>query len=292
MRKAAHWKSSGASCQRSGHARDRSGQGADRAAGRRRRPASTIRWSASVARGSGWIVGLELFVVVSAAVCAPISAWLASRRDRDRGLWALFGVILGPIALAILTAAPPAACPACGSRWPGWARTCPACAAGQEPPPAGGRPEAESGSPAGGSGVVAAIDRQPPAGETTGTPRTPAGARPVGGSISRPDEAPVTTETTVLATGIFLGGTPALIIGMPYGIGIRGDNVVVTGPLTTSPGEIVVEQPRETAGIWIAAERTLLTAGRRHRGGPEVGLFFGSLAVARGVDLEQRVRGS
>ncbi|MCJ7709550.1 MAG: hypothetical protein MUQ32_01840 [Chloroflexi bacterium] len=100
---------------------------------------------------------------------------------------------------------------------------------------------------------------------------------------------PPEAETIVLATGIFLGGSPPLTIGVPYGIGIRGDSIVVTGPLTTAPGVIVVEQPRVTADISIAAERTLLTAGRRRRGRPEVGLMFGSLAVARGVDLEQRI---
>jgi hypothetical protein len=103
---------------------------------------------------------------------------------------------------------------------------------------------------------------------------------------------PPEAQTIALATGIFLGGSPQLIIGMPYGVGIRGDSIVVKGPLTTAPGAIVVEQPRVTADVSIAAERMLLTAGRRLRGRPEVGLMFGSLAVARGVDLEQLIRPS
>lgn len=226
-------------------------------------------------------MGLELLVVLLAGVCAAISGWLAARRDRQRGLWAVYGMILGPIALAILMVAPPAVCPACRTRWPGWVHPCPTCAAEQ--------PEANGSSPVDGSATVPAIDRRSPASEMTAAPPTQAGAAPVRGSSSPREEVPAEAETIALATGIFLGGSPPLIIGVPYGIGIRGDSIVVIGPLTTAPGAIVVEQPRVTADISIAAERTLLTAGRRRYGRPEVALIFGSLAVARGIDLEQLI---
>jgi hypothetical protein len=102
----------------------------------------------------------------------------------------------------------------------------------------------------------------------------------------------VLETTTILATGIFLGGQPSLVIGLPYGIGMRGDRVVVTGPLTTEPGQVVAEWPRESSEVTITGNQALLTAGARRRGHPEVGVIFGSLAVGRDVDLETRISGA
>jgi hypothetical protein len=244
-------------------------------------------------------VGWELLVALSAVVCAPISVWLAARRDRNRALWAFYGVLLGPIALMILAAAPPAFCPSCGSRWSGWAPACAVCRGGRVASPIANRHVPVGGSPTVAVGLDTTVDLRRAADGVEAQSEALAATEPIGGLDGDGDKTAATVEATVMATGIFLRGSPALIIGMPYGIGVSGDNIVVTGPLTTAPGEIVIEQPRKTADISITArgsgeipEQALLTAGQRHRGRPDVGLLFGSLSVAHGMDLEQLARPS
>lgn len=68
-----------------------------------------------------------LAVVVSAIVFAPLCSWLALRNERSAALWFVFGVLLGPVAAALLIIAPPGRCPACGTRTTGWPRQCVGC---------------------------------------------------------------------------------------------------------------------------------------------------------------------
>ncbi len=53
-----------------------------------------------------------------------IAAWTAAQLGRARPLWFAFGAILGPVALVILRAAPPARCRTCGSPTRGWLYVC------------------------------------------------------------------------------------------------------------------------------------------------------------------------
>jgi hypothetical protein len=83
-----------------------------------------------MARAGGAVPGLPipvLAVVVSAIVFAPLCSWLALRNERSAALWFVFGVLLGPIAAALLIIAPPGRCPACGTRSTGWPRQCVGC---------------------------------------------------------------------------------------------------------------------------------------------------------------------
>jgi hypothetical protein len=70
-----------------------------------------------------------VLVVASASIFGPLSGWLATQRQRHVGLWLVFGILLGPIAPALILGAPPGRCAAC--RWPvaGWGGTCTACGA-------------------------------------------------------------------------------------------------------------------------------------------------------------------
>ncbi|HEV7810424.1 MAG TPA: hypothetical protein VGO64_07480, partial [Candidatus Limnocylindrales bacterium] len=61
------------------------------------------------------------------SIFGPLSGWLAVARTRLVPLWIVFGAILGPIAIAILLAAPPGQCRACGWRVRGWTDTCLSC---------------------------------------------------------------------------------------------------------------------------------------------------------------------
>ncbi len=75
--------------------------------------------------------GIELFIT------AVVAAWLigfggaaarfAVRRRREPATWALFGAILGPAALAILSTAPPGRCWRCHAPTEGWLTLCAWC---------------------------------------------------------------------------------------------------------------------------------------------------------------------
>ncbi len=82
----------------------------------------------------GIVLALRSFVeslVLIAALWAVVFgalAWVLARRyDRASSLWAVFGVLLGPLAIAILQVAPPGRCPGCGARVQGWESTCLVC---------------------------------------------------------------------------------------------------------------------------------------------------------------------
>ena len=69
-----------------------------------------------------------VLIVTLWAVVFGVLAWLtAARRARSGPLWALFGVLLGPLALALLTVAPPGRCPGCGTAVRGWETACLVC---------------------------------------------------------------------------------------------------------------------------------------------------------------------
>ncbi len=55
------------------------------------------------------------------------AAWLARRRERVPAAWAVYGAILGPVALTLLWLAPPGRCRVCRSSVRGWTSTCTWC---------------------------------------------------------------------------------------------------------------------------------------------------------------------
>src|SRR5687768_13544779 len=62
-----------------------------------------------------------------AAVFGPVCSWLALRRARSWAVWFFFGVLLGPIAVGLLLAAPPGRCPSCAAPTRGWPHLCASC---------------------------------------------------------------------------------------------------------------------------------------------------------------------
>jgi hypothetical protein len=92
-----------------------------------------------------------------AAFCAG-AALYALVRDRNAAVWALFGAILGPIAIALLALAPPTHCPECGAPNLGWQAICDACRASQGPV----GPAADGPGGAIGRGAHAAASSWPP----------------------------------------------------------------------------------------------------------------------------------
>ena len=70
---------------------------------------------------------LVLIAALWALVFGALAWVLARRYDRAASLWAVFGVLLGPLAIAILRVAPPGRCPECGARVHGWESICLVC---------------------------------------------------------------------------------------------------------------------------------------------------------------------
>jgi hypothetical protein len=121
-------------------------------------------------------LGLVL-VIASASVFGPLSGWLAGQRMRNIALWGIFGIVLGPVAPALLMSAPPGRCAAC--RWPvaGWGGRCVACGA-----------DVRTGAPMATDPVAAAGSGTP-----TGAAMAPAARELPGPSIGHPAVAPVVT---------------------------------------------------------------------------------------------------
>jgi hypothetical protein len=62
-----------------------------------------------------------------AIVFGAFGAFVARRRGRRPLPWVVYGVILGPVAGLLVSAAPPRTCPTCRARTLGWASICPSC---------------------------------------------------------------------------------------------------------------------------------------------------------------------
>ena len=78
-------------------------------------------------------------------------------------------------------------------------------------------------------------------------------------------------ETAILATAVFLTGSSACRPGMHYALAIRGDSLLVLGPLEVDPDVIAVERPLGSIAV-TAYEEQLLINDRR------VGILTWSLA--------------
>jgi len=71
--------------------------------------------------------GLTVAAAVVLSLSAPLSGWLAFRRDRPAIAWFMFGALSGPLAIGVLLLAPPGRCPRCDAAVVGWPTECATC---------------------------------------------------------------------------------------------------------------------------------------------------------------------
>ena len=71
--------------------------------------------------------GLIFTIAAVLAISAPLTGWLAFRRDRPPVAWFVFGALSGPLALMVLLVAPPGLCPRCDALVEGWPAACANC---------------------------------------------------------------------------------------------------------------------------------------------------------------------
>ncbi len=245
---------------------------------------------------------LVLVILLVAGVCAPLAGWLAARRQRHPVAWFGFGALLGPVALALLAAAPPGRCPGCNTRVPGWAGWCPTCGtelggvgARLGAPPA--RPIlADPGGPleaAPGGGYVAAldavVDRRSRRSRAAAALPAPAATRSAVPSVLR-DPAAAALDATgptageVLSTGVYLSGNARLEIGACYALSRVGDRWRVFGPVDA--GQITIRHEGPLTGLQVTGmdDRIIL---RGSDGRSDVAIVLRSVGGLRPADLER-----
>lgn len=257
---------------------------------------------------------LVLVIVALAIVFALLSGWLALQRGRPWLVWFLFGVILGPVAAALLALAPPGRCPACGTRSRGWPVRCRGCGlefatglATASVEAAAGRGDGSAGMSAGGAATTAA--RRPAA--TRDPKRTSRGgrgrardataaadapfSRPAtalglrASTLQPPATAPKRTSGTlaILGSGIYMGGSEPLQIGSRYFLARVGSEMQALGPMHMSPSAVAARVPLADTQTTVVADRLLIT-GRTNGRGPT--LAFSAMEAEPGVDFQEQLR--
>jgi hypothetical protein len=252
---------------------------------------------------------IALPFLLTALAFAPITAFVARSKDRQPLIWFFLGALLGPIALALVVFAPPGRCESCDWQVEGWPSHCEACRAPlrtplsrpehsiapvatyQPPPdPSDGMPSIVRPFPAASDedsdGRAPAVTRARPSrakGSSAAVLEPEESGDSVAGRVgaARPSDraapgqsrsgAHRSKETAILATAVFLTGSSACRPGMHYALAIRGDSLLVLGPLEVDPDVIAVERPLGSIAV-TAYEEQLLINDRR------VGILTWSLA--------------
>lgn len=207
--------------------------------------------------------GLPLVLFVAVVLFAPVTAWLANRRDRSPGVWFLLGALAGPIATLIVAVAPPGRCPACGSSVRGWPVACAACGTAFEgmaptPRPVAARPArlpAATVDP----GSVRPTSAPPPAAGHGPTPLP-------GASPRRGDDALRVRDagepTDLLATAMYITGSHECQPGLHYLLTLRGSSLIVLGPLETAPHTVAATRPVTELRVTAFGEGLLISDTR------------------------------
>ena len=247
-------------------------------------------------------------IVISAIVFAPLCSWLALQQGRSWIVWFLFGIALGPIAVALLIAAPPGHCPACGTRSRGWPQRCAGCGFDFTE----GGPDTDFLAVDG--EVVGTPERRPsltivrPTAEVVAhgpIARDPweetieAAQPPVRRSATalgrRASEVPTSSTSrrsagtvAILGSGIFMGGNEPLQIGSRYLLARVGQELQALGPMHLSPSALAARVPLIDTQATVVADRLLIT-GRSGDRGPS--LAFSSVSAEPGIDFQEELRG-
>lgn len=127
-----------------------------------------------------------------------------------------------------------------------------------------------------------ATDTPPQSGMGTGPAATAvAVTQPAVGSAPTPPTAapaeslstPGSAQPRILASGVFAGGMPRLVIGSRYLIAINGSTLEIMGPVDTAPSHVAVAHDLRDIEVSGIADRFLLTAADPSR------LALGFIAV-------------
>ena len=238
-----------------------------------------------------------LIALIGWAVGFGVAAGLyAARRGRPPIVWGLFGAILGPVALLLLSKAPPARCNVCLSTVQGWAWICGWCGSpvATTVPATRNEPQAKpSGTPAADPATVAMpaatlaarnpefLHRSPSVAITprsggqrsptrrgrSPAPRDAAEQRSIEASAAGPPTLGEPLEgPRILASGVFVNGTVGLQIGSRYLIELADERLRVLGPADEDPSSVVFDRSVHEMDATGLNERLILNQRSNARG--------------------------
>lgn len=213
--------------------------------------------------------GLPLVLFVAVVVFAPVTSWLANRRDRSPGVWFVLGALTGPIATFIVAIAPPGRCPVCGLAVRGWPTACTGCGTAFDRvglSPRAAAPDPRPTSVARAAAVAPGVRPSP-----ISSPGSLAGAsRPPTASSLRRDDATHVRDagepTDLLATAMYVTGSHECQPGLHYLLTLRGGALVVLGPLETAPHTVAATRPVAELRVTAFGEGLLISDARSVRG--------------------------
>jgi hypothetical protein len=254
-----------------------------------------------------------VLIVVMAAVFGPVCSWLALRRARSWAVWFIFGVLLGPIAVGLLLAAPPGRCPSCAAPVRGWPRACASCGFAFGEPPT--LPSERDGTPGLTLAVATPESMSPPAPTARSGKRGPtksaAAAVAVDPVTSEIDDSPETRPATrlgrrataipraaadgaasqtlaIMGSGVFVGGSDDLQIGSRYFLARVGGEFQALGPIHMSPSAVAMKMKINDTETTVVADRVLITGRGRASGRT---LAFAGVSMEPGMNIEQELTG-
>lgn len=196
----------------------------------------------------------------------------------------MFGAALGPLAGAILRAAPPGTCGMCLAPVEGWEFECTACGADvRDRPlladgataagslPADVAPELEELARAARAANAAHHGPLPAAAAApTVAPTAVPEAGPARGPARRPGrmtrtarQAPGAGGSPELARAIFVEGSEPMVPGALYSLRFHRDDLRLTGPVDVRPDHIVVSRRLRELAITALGDRLIITGASR-----------------------------
>lgn len=253
------------------------------------------------------ILAAAPFLAVVALVFGPLAAWSAARRQRNPAVWLLFGALLGPVALLLIRAAPPARCSNCSEPTVGFERRCSTCGVdlrtAQRTPPAGSPAADEQLEPP----RLHSVPDQ--SSDAAGDPRRsgtrrrdlPEDARPdrLSAIGARRPSADTTIATdalggtrldlTLLAMGVLVVGSEPLLQGSRYLIARTHDRLLIIGPIEASPEHVELDLPLAGVEANFVADRLVITGTSDGRARRSLLLAFQSVAGLTATAVDQAI---
>ena len=244
---------------------------------------------------------------VLALAFGPLAAWLAARRQRNPGLWLLFGAILGPIAVVLIQAAPPGRCWNCSEPTAGFERRCTTCGSdlrtahaaspgelGASVPDAWTEPPVLRSVPDPRHDVtlaarLAAQDRKGPAAARPDR-LSAVGARRPGSSSGTDADQPegIHPDVTMLAIGVLVRSSEPMLPGSRYLIARTHDRLHIIGPIEASDQHVELDMPLAGIEANFVADRLVIT-GRADDARRSILLAFQSVAGMTGRPVDQAI---
>lgn len=241
-------------------------------------------------------------LALAAIAFGTLAAWLAARQQRNPAVWLVFGALLGPIAVALLIAAPPAVCPTCSERTVGFEQICSVCGFSlrRSPPvvtpvmgalavPTESRVD-EAGGGDGRAGrwlrsvpdaeaIAAAADQAQAASADTSRLSAVGSHRPAATSANTSGSAAGTDrEVTILAIGVFVQGSEGLLAGARYLIARINDRLRVMGPVDAATKQVELDLPLAGVEANAIGDRLVISGRRSGRNGRAYTLAFQAVA--------------